>query len=487
MSNAILVSRDRDFKPAVHHVMRDSQRPLDWLGARRISSQDGRNAVASDRKPWPRTAEQETTMTPGPTGSGPETRPRTRGADFTREETYRATRLPVDCAFTLNPEAYRSVEYYDIERQRVFSDGWVCVGYTAQLVERGDTLVATVAGQPIFVTRDKDRTLHAFYNVCRHRGSLLVSQDGQRDLIRCPYHSWGYSLDGRLLGAPYFKGLDIPETERAAYELAAVKEFRKEDYGLLAVRVDTWGCFVFVSLNWDVRPLSEWLGDLDRRLGHYPFAELLLWRRKTIEVQANWKLIAENFMEYYHLPWVHPELNTVSSFDNHERFQGRGMYTGMCTTPLARNPDVPIDVGALPAMPGLSPKDAATAYWILIVPNLALFLLPHHLFTLLYRPDGAGRTIESADMLVHPEVLATLGAEAKLAEIFAFWDTVNAQDIAAVERVQKGLVASAYTGGRMCFRFEESIHRFQNIIIDLMTGNPRTPAGDEDLRRPADS
>ncbi len=115
------------------------------------------------------------------------------------------------------------------------------------------------------------------------------------------------------------------------------------------------------------------------------------------------------------------------------------------------------------------------------MPNLALFLLPHHLFTLLYRPDGVTRTIESADMLVHPDVLAAPGAAAKCAAIFTFWDAVNAQDIAAVERVQKGLAASAYPGGRMCFRFEESIHRFQNIIIDLMTGTRRTPPGDEDL------
>jgi choline monooxygenase len=418
----------------------------------------------------------------GQTGTAPETRPLPRGSVFTLEETYSATRPPVDRALTLNPEAYRSQDYYDVERQRVFSQGWVCVGYTAQLAEPGDTFVATVAGQPIFLTRDKARKLRAFYNVCRHRGSMLVPEDGQHDVIRCPYHSWGYALDGRLLGTPYFKGQDFPELERAACQLAEVKDFRKEDYGLLPLRVDTWGCFVFVNLDPDTRPLWEWLGDLDRRLGHYPLGDLRLWGRKTIDVQANWKLIAENFMEYYHLPWVHPELNTVSSLDNHERFQGPGWYTGMCTTPLARNPGLPIDLGALPAMPGLTAKDAETAYWILIVPNIALFLLPHHLFTLLLRPDGVGRTIESADMLVHPDVLATPGAEAKCAAIFAFWDKVNAQDIAAVERVQRGLAASAYSGGRMCFRFEESIHRFQNIIIDLMTGNPRTPPGDEDLR-----
>jgi choline monooxygenase len=421
-------------------------------------------------------------MTPRQTESPDESRSLPASSRFTLEETYRDTRLGVDRALTLNPEAYRSREYHDVERERVFSQGWVCVGYTSQLDRPGDVVVATVADQPILVTRDKARKLHAFYNVCRHRGSMLVAEDGHRDVIRCPYHSWGYALDGRLLGAPYFEGLDIPEAQRAAHGLAELPDFRKEDFGLLPVRVDAWGCFVFVNLDADARPLGEWLGDLDRRLGHYPFADLRLWRRKSIQVQANWKLIAENFMEYYHLPWVHPELNTVSSLDNHARFQGPGMYTGMCTTPLGRNSGLPIDVGALPPMPGLTPHDAETAYWILIVPNLALFLLPHHLFTLLYRPDGVGRTIESADMLVHPDALAAPGAEAKCAAIFAFWDTVNAQDIAAVERVQKGLSAAAYPGGRMCFQFEESIHRFQNIVIDLMTGQRRTPPGDEPLR-----
>src|SRR5262245_1990355 len=178
----------------------------------------------------------------------------------------------------------------------VFARSWVCVGYTSQVAEPGDALVATVAGRPILVTRDRERRLHAFYNVCRHRGSQLVEADGKFDVIRCPYHSWGYSLDGRLLGAPYFKGLDIPEAERTAYDLIDGQAFRKEDYGLLPVRVGSWGCFIFVNLDPVARSLDQWLGDLPQRLGRHPLGDLLFVKRKTIEVNANWKLIAENFM-----------------------------------------------------------------------------------------------------------------------------------------------------------------------------------------------
>ena len=397
--------------------------------------------------------------------------------DFTKEETYRLTRVPVQLAHTLTPEAYRSTAYFEIERERVFATSWVCVGYTSQLAEPGDTLVASVGDQPIFVVRDRQRSLRAFYNVCRHRGSQLVEGNGKNELIRCPYHAWGYSLEGKLLGTPYFQGLDVPEAARQFYDTSEVKEFRKEDYGLLPVPVDSWGCFVFVNLDPQARPLAEWLGDLPQRYGRYPLSELRLIKRKRFDIRANWKLIAENFMEYYHLPWVHPELTTVSRVKEHHRQQGPGMYTGMDTSPLTPNPDSVL-WAELPTMPGLDETQVQSAYWIYLFPNLALFLLPNYLFTLLTRPDGVGSTVESADLLVHPDALRAERAEEKLSATFEYWDMVNRQDIAAVERVQRGIQARSYPGGRMCFRFEEPIHRFQNMVIDRMVSYHRIPAGD---------
>lgn len=403
--------------------------------------------------------------------------------DYTHEDTYRQTRLPVELATTLIPDAYRSSDFQEIEQRQVFSKGWVCVGYTSQVKEPGDTLVASVGGQPVLITRDKAGKLHGFFNVCRHRGSQLVGQCGKHDVIRCPYHSWGYSLDGRLLGTPYFTGMDVSEEERALYDCSGAKEFRKEDYGLLPLHADTWGCFVFVNLDPNARPLGEWLGDLPQRFGRYPLGELQLVRRAPFQIKANWKLIAENFMEYYHLPWVHPELCNISGFKDHHRYQGPGMYCGMCTSPLSSDPSVV--TFDLPVMPGLDATESQSAYWILLFPNLALFLLPNHLFTLLFFPDGAGQTIESADLLAHPSALAAPDGEAKLDGILSFWGMVNRQDIAAVEGVQRGLQAKAYPGGRMCYRFEEPIHRFQNMVIDLMTGRQHVPAGDDSEHRAA--
>jgi choline monooxygenase len=405
------------------------------------------------------------------------------GSEYLREETYSATRLPVERASTLIPAAYRCPQFCTLEQDRIWARGWVCVGYTSQVGEPGDILVATVAGQPLLLTRDKSGRLRAFYNVCRHRGSQLVAQDCKQDLIRCPYHSWGYALDGRLLGTPYFKGLDVPADQQALFDTSQAKGFCKEDYGLLPVAVDSWGCFLFVNLDANPRPLAEWLGDLPERFVRHPLHELQLVRRRPFTFQANWKLVAENFMEYYHLPWVHPELCNISGFKDHYRYQGPGMYTGMCTTPLSNDPNtVTFD---LPTMPGLNATEAQSAYWILLFPNLALFLLPNHLFTLLYHPDGPGRTLESADLLVHASALAVPDAQSKIDAILQFWGMVNVQDIAAVERVQKGLQARAYPGGRMCYHFEEPVHRFQNMVIDRMTGVERVPAGDGPSRTDA--
>ncbi|MBL9213846.1 MAG: aromatic ring-hydroxylating dioxygenase subunit alpha [Opitutaceae bacterium] len=397
-------------------------------------------------------------------------------ADYTSEETYRATRLPVTLASTIIPDAYRSAEFHHLEQERIWSGGWVCVGYVSQVAQPGDTFVTNIAGQSFLVTRDRGGGLRAFHNVCRHRGSQLVDKDGNYDVIRCPYHAWGYALDGKLLGTPYFKGLDVPPEQQAQFDMSEAKGFRKEDYPLLSVTVDAWGCFVFLNLSPRPTPLAEWLGDLPARLARYPLADLKLVRRQALTLKCNWKLIAENFMEYYHLPWVHPELCNVSGFNDHYRVQGPGLYTGMCTFPLSKDDEtVKLD---LPPMPGLSAAEAQTAYWFLIFPNVALFLLPNHLFTLVFKPDGTNRAVEYADLLVHPDAGSGPAVERSIDDIFSFWTMVNAQDVTAVERVQAGLESAAYPGGRMCYRFEEPVHRYQNMVIDRMVGRHRVPPGD---------
>jgi choline monooxygenase len=404
--------------------------------------------------------------------------------DFADPNLYSKTRLPVYEATTLIPDAYRSSEFFEFERKRLWSTSWVCVGYECQLKQPGDLLRGSVAGQQVLVVRNKQDQLRAFYNVCRHRAAELVTTDSAHcSVIRCPYHGWGYSLDGRLLGAPFFQGLDIPASAAEIFRVRAEEQgkFCKEDYGLLPVQVDTWGGLVFCNLSSVSMPLRQWLGDLPERYCRHPLHELELVRRKQYEIKANWKLVAENFMEYYHLPTVHPELCNISGVADHYRYQGPGMYTGMCTSPISDSPNtVRLD---LPNYPGLDETESVTVYFPLIFPNIALWMFPNHLVTLLYQPIDATTTIEYMDILIHPSARDLLDTDAsqldeKLNRITDFWDMVNWQDIRIVESVQRGLLNQSYPGGRMCYEFEEPVHRFQNMVIDRLLGIDQVPPGD---------
>lgn len=383
---------------------------------------------------------------------------------FLRRQTFDKTLQPVREAFTLPPDLYRLADFHAVESDKISGHAWVCVGYTSQISTPGMMLTTTVANQPIVITRDKAGFVRGFYNVCRHRASLLVTKDQKAERFRCPYHSWTYDLAGKLISCPLF---------------AEDKSFNKEDYGLLPVRVETWGCFVFVNLDDKAQPLSEYLGDLPHHYKNFPLDELVLVKRKKYEINANWKLIAENFLEYYHLPWVHPELCEVAAIDMHQRNQGTGMYMSFFASPLLRG-NTPLDADFLPAMPGLLPVEQESGYFPFVFPNLAMFLLPHHLFVLLMRPTSIDKTEEYGDLLVHKSLLFDPAHEEKLEAIFSFYDMVNVQDITAVERVQQGIRAKAYQGGRMCYRFEEPVHRFQNMVIDFLVGERRIHLGDHE-------
>ncbi len=402
---------------------------------------------------------------------------------FTDEDLYRHSRLPVDLASTLIPDAYASPAFFALEQEKVFTSSWVAVGVVADVDRPGRCVVVEVAGRSIIVTRNRHGVLRGFHNLCRHRATRLLDADarevGRRHHIRCPYHSWTYDTDGACLGTPLFEGSDVPAGQEPIFDTSVAKGFDRADYGLHEVAVDTWGLFLFVNLSPDPVPLLTALGDLPRRFAGYGLESWIPRRRSTYDVAANYKLVGENFMEYYHLPWVHPELNKVSRFSDHYRWQGPGMYTGMCTTPVSRNTDAGGWDG-LPPLSTLGAQDADAGRFVWLFPSTALVVLPNHAFVLFNQPVAANRTVETAVLLSHPEAVDDPAAEGGVEQLMKFWDLVNRQDLEIVERVQDGLENPAYRGGRMCFRFEEPLHRFQNMIIDKMVGLDRVPGGDDD-------
>ena len=276
--------------------------------------------------------------------------------------TWAGTRAPLTASTGLDPRVYTSDEFHGLEQQRVFERAWVCIGLAADVTDPGRLLVRSVGTRSIIVTRGDDGELRAFLNSCRHRGTELAEADCDvAGTIRCPYHRWGYSTDGTLIATPLFE--DVPRDR-----------FDRADFGLVPVRVATWGLLLFACLDDETPELLDWLGDLPERMAGYDLERWYRHDEQTVEIEANWKLVTENFQEYYHLRWVHPELAKVSRVQDHYRYQGHGMYCGQTTTPVSG--DDRDDWLALPPKPDLDESDGCSGRFVAIFPNVLLSVLP---------------------------------------------------------------------------------------------------------------
>lgn len=380
--------------------------------------------------------------------------------DWTEDRAWAGTRRELGQATGLHPALYTDPEVHQLELDRVFGRAWVGVGLTSELSDPGTVLVRHLGHRSILLTTDRDQgpdgrpQVRAFLNSCRHRGTELAPADCTvRSTLRCPYHRWGYQLDGTLVSTPRY---DAP-AEAATGQL-----------DLIPVRVATWGCLIFACLDPATPPLDVWLGDLGPRLAGYQLDTWEVEDRVVVDIAANWKLISENFQEYYHLPWVHPGLATVSRVEDHYRYQGSGMYCGQTTTPVTDGDGE--TWLSLPPKPGLDPSDRVSGRHIAIFPNIVLSILPNHTFVMRLEPRGPGRTVEHCTWLLPPaDGPRPPSRDQGFAAIRQFWIDVNNEDIDIVERSQRGLEAGAVPPGPLVPRFEEPLHRFHNILADHLT------------------
>jgi len=211
--------------------------------------------------------------------------------------TYASVRKPLLEAEGLPPACYVDPAFYAREQERIFQRSWIMVGRTDQIPKRGDYFTAEFAGVKLFVVRDLEGAPRAYANTCRHRGAALLAGRGNCRAVVCPYHAWTYALNGSLRGA-------------AGMEQTV--GFNQAEHGLHAVRLDTWGGFVFVCLDPAAPTLAEWLGELPRRLAMYGFGEMVATRRAEYTVACNWKLWVE-----YHIPTVHRSTISKKKAINH--------------------------------------------------------------------------------------------------------------------------------------------------------------------------
>jgi Rieske 2Fe-2S family protein len=296
--------------------------------------------------------------------------------------------------------------------------------------------VVDLAGESVVIARAEDG-VHAFYNVCQHRGAELIDRDVPCDatgpVIRCPYHGWTYALDGRLRATPF---VEQPETGDG------------QPIRLRQLAVAEWGGFVFVhdrpgNETEPVADLQSQLGAVVTRVRRYPLAELRRGLTFRYEVAANWKVVAENYNECYHCAPVHPELcRLVPAF----RRGGAGLDWPDGIPHRAGAWTLTIDgTSRRPPFAGLDEHERTRHKGELIYPGLLLSLSAEHVAAFLLVPRGPGETTVVCDLLFDPDEVASSSFDPS--DAGDLWDLVNRQDWAICERVQRGMSSRGWTGG----------------------------------------
>lgn len=353
---------------------------------------------------------------------------------------------------------YHDTDRYQREFDRFWSGMWIAAARADEVKAPGDYRVIPVGDQSILLARADDGRLRAFHNTCRHRGSILCTEAQGRlrgGRIVCPYHAWTYDLDGRLVATP--RRMPTPDFDPA-------------DFGLAAVEVDSWGGFVFVHLGaGPVQPLAEALGDLPERFRPYGLEGLVVGKRIVVDVQANWKLVCENFCECFHCPPVHPELCRIVPAYRDAGAWGLDMAEAG-PPPSGASPEyragartLTLDGTArIAPFPGLD-EDACSRLYVpaLLPPNLFLNLHPDYVNAHLMFPTGPTSVRIVYDWLFEPSALVDPAFD--LEHYVALWRTTNDQDARNCEWQQQGVRSRAFDHG-VFMPQEFDCHRFTSWV-----------------------
>jgi phenylpropionate dioxygenase-like ring-hydroxylating dioxygenase large terminal subunit len=366
---------------------------------------------------------------------------------------YAKVRLPLLEAETMPPWTYTSEAFYKREVDRIFMKVWNFLGHVDQVKKPGDYFALDFAGVPLIILRDEAGEVRAFANSCRHRGSALLSGSGNCKSIICPYHSWTYALNGRLVGAP-----DMGQTQG----------FRNEDNGLIPLRLETWGGFIFVNFDQNAAPLGDYLGDLKERIAPYQLEDMELVRRREYVMECNWKLFVENAKESYHIGTVHKStINKYASVRkaNYQVEKTDGEYCTTFTTHEGSMALLQGDIGfpAIESLAGKRQEGGTSAP--LIYPSTYLACTIDCAWYLELHPLGPTRTRLIHGCLFPRSRRELPDYEARAANYYKRWDLTTDEDIQASERQQKGIGSPFCKAGRFSYR-EPLVHVIDNWILD---------------------
>jgi len=361
----------------------------------------------------------------------------------------------VSKAQSLPPEIYHHPDILQLEHERMFHRGWICVGRTAEVPHTGDYISVDIVDQPIFVIRQKDGLITAFPNVCLHRCSRLLDDRGHVSRISCPYHSWTYSLDGQLIGAPFMQ-------ETTGFDIA--------DFKLEKLRCETWEGFIYVNLSQDAAGLKEQLAELGEIVSEFRMADYVPVFEAHDVWNTNWKCLVENFMDVYHLHRVHADSfgKYGSSEDKTRLFPGNDAFAYH----FVQDDPSPHAVKAHADNNWLRGDKRLRTYLINIFPAHVIQLQPDMLWYLSIQPLGVDKVSIRWAVSIPKDILDNASdRQAEIDSVLSLLRQVNSEDKIAVEGVFRATRSSAAKQGplsyleRNCWDFARYLARNLNSSL----------------------
>jgi choline monooxygenase len=348
-------------------------------------------------------------------------------------------------AGTIPARWYTDPAFLKAERERVFGRTWQPVGRTADVAVPGSFSAGDITGEPIVIVRDAGNRLRVFSNVCRHRGSALVQGVGHAPVLKCPYHGWTYSLDGRLFGQPEFEGVENWDRSKIC-----LPEFRAE----------TWGPFVFVNQDLRAPSLQQVLETIPQEAAGIgcDLDKLRFSYRRDYVIDCNWKVYIDNYLEGYHLPTAHPGLFRELDYSQY-RVEPHRYYSAQIAPIRAHGKD-----GGPPRRYEFS-DDSKGALYYWLFPNFMLNIYPDNLSSNIILPYGNDKTLTIFEWFTY----AREGGPPEVAQAtIDFSDEIQQEDIRICEAVQRGLNSRYYDKGRFSVKRENGVHHFHGLLYEFL-------------------
>jgi choline monooxygenase len=358
---------------------------------------------------------------------------------------------PLDTAHasTLTAAEYTEPAVHAREATAIFGRTWQLVAHASDLLRPGDFVPVAILDQPVVVARGLEGELRGFHNVCRHRAGQVALTKGNRKSLQCRYHGWTYGLDGSL---------------RAAPEMEETADFDRAAFGLLPVRVEQWGPFVFANLDADAPALAEVLGAIPAEVeaAGFDLGRMTRVERRDYGVECNWKVYVDNYLEGYHIPIAHPGLFREIDYDAY-RVETFRYYSKQHAPIRELRPGEELGRDRRYMR---SPEGETDALYYWLFPNTMVNLYPDNVQTNVIIPLGVDRTLTIFEW--YYAAPGTPEGWESMQQAIAFSDEVQREDIVLCEQVQRGLRSRAYEAGRFSARRENGVHHFQSLVREFL-------------------